>query len=205
MKALLRRLAARRWLAIAAGLALLLFLYVAVTFVQVWRASDRDQVNAADAIVVLGAAQYDGVPSPVLQARLDHALELYEADVAPLVVVTGGRQEGDRYTEATTGYNYLRAHGVPDEDIRKEVQGRSTYESIAATARFLEVEGLEDVVLVSGPAQSKRMEGIAGEVGLDAQVSPAGADPSIGSLARETVGVSVGRIIGYRRLENLGG
>lgn len=205
MKALLRRLTRRRWLAVLVAVAFMLVLYVGITFVQVWRASDQDQVGDADAIVVLGAAQYDGRPSPVLKARLEHALQLYEDGTAPLIVVTGGRQEGDRFTEATTGYNFLREHGVPDERIRKEVQGRSTYESLAATARFLEDEGLDGVVLVSGPAQSKRMEGIAGEVGLDAQVSPVGADPSLGSLARETVGVSVGRIIGYRRLENLWG
>ena len=205
MKALLRRLTRRRWLAVLVAVAFMLVLYVGITFVQVWRASDQDQVGDADAIVVLGAAQYDGRPSPVLKARLEHALQLYEDGTAPLIVVTGGRKEGDRFTEATTGYNFLREHGVPDERIRKEVQGRSTYESLAATARFLEDEGLDGVVLVSGPAQSKRMEGIAGEVGLDAQVSPVGADPSLGSLARETVGVSVGRIIGYRRLENLWG
>lgn len=205
MKALLRRLTRRRWLAVLVVVGLLLVLYVGVTFVQVWRASDRDDVASTDAIVVLGAAQYDGRPSPVLEARLEHALELYEDGTAPLIVVTGGRQEGDRFTEATAGYNFLREHGVPDERIRKEVQGRSTYESLAATARFLDEEDLDRVVLVSGPAQSKRMEGIAGEVGLDAQVSPVGADPSLGSLAKETVGVSVGRIIGYRRLENLWG
>lgn len=205
MKALLRRLTRRRWLAVLVVVGLLLVLYVGVTFVQVWRASDRDEVASTDAIVVLGAAQYDGRPSPVLEARLEHALELYEDGTAPLIVVTGGRQEGDRFTEATAGYNFLREHGVPDERIRKEVQGRSTYESLAATARFLDEEDLDRVVLVSGPAQSKRMEGIAGEVGLDAQVSPVGADPSLGSLAKETVGVSVGRIIGYRRLENLWG
>lgn len=204
MKAWLRRLAGRRLVVVAIGLAALLVLYVGITFVQVWRASNADQVSPAGAIVVLGAAQYDGRPSPVLQARLDHALELYDAEVAPLIVVTGGRQEGDRFTEATTGYNYLRERGVPDERILKEVQGRSTYESIAATARFLHDDGITDVVLISGPAQSKRMEGIAGEVGLDVQVSPAGSDPSLASLAKETVGVSVGRIIGYRRLENLG-
>ncbi|MBX3314225.1 MAG: YdcF family protein [Actinobacteria bacterium] len=204
MKAILRRLTRRRWLAVLLAVVLALVLYVGITFVQVWRASEQDQVAKADAIVVLGAAQYDGRPSPVLQARLEHALALYEDGTAPLVVVTGGRQQGDRYTEATTGYNFLREHGVPDDRIRKEVQGRSTYESLAATARFLEAEGLHSVVLVSGPAQSKRMEGIAGEVGLDAQVSPVGADPSFGALAKETLGVSVGRIIGYRRLENLG-
>ncbi|MCB0976479.1 MAG: YdcF family protein [Acidimicrobiales bacterium] len=202
---LLRRLAKRRVLTAVILAVFLVLVYVVVTFVQVWAASRENQAGKAGAIVVLGAAQYNGRPSPVLAARLDHALDLYHDGVAPLIVVTGGRQQGDRFTEATTGYNYLRDHGVPDDAIRKEVQGRSTYESIAAAARFLHDEGVDGVVLVSGRAQSKRMEGIAAEVGLDAQVSPAGSAPAFSSLVKETIGVSVGRVIGYRRLENLQG
>lgn len=178
-------------------------LYVAGTFVQVWQASRTDHARQADAIVVLGAAQYNGRPSPALQNRLDHALELYEAGTAPLIVVTGGRQVGDRFTEATVGYNYLRDRGVPDEAIRKEVQGHTTYESLAATARFLREEEIDNVVLVSGPAHAKRLSGIASAVGLDAAISPATGDASLRSLVRETAAVSLGRLIGYRRLERL--
>ena len=133
-----------------------------------------------------------------------HALDLYEEGLAPLVVVTGGRQQGDRYTEATAGYNYLRAHGLPDEAIRKEVQGASTYESLASVARFLREEGIGDVLLVSSPAHSRRVADIAREVGLRATVSPAAGSPSLQSLARETAAVSVGRLVGYRRLDHLG-
>lgn len=175
--------------------------YVGGTFVQVWRASGTDGARPAGAIVVLGAAQYDGRPSPALRNRLDHALDLYERDLAPLIVVTGGRQEGDRFTEATVGYNYLRARGVPDAAIRKEVQGHTTYESLAATSRFLKREDVHDVVLVSGPAHSKRLAGTASDVGLSAAISPADGTPTLRSLARETAAVSLGRIIGYRRLE----
>ena len=187
----------------ALGLVALLVAYVGVTFLQVWSASRQDQARKADAIVVLGAAQYNGRASPVLQARLDHALALYRRGLAPRIVVTGGRQEGDRFTEATTGYNYLRARGVPDAAIRKEVQGRTTYESVAATARFLRKEGVDDVILVSGPATAKRLAGIADAVGLDAAISPSMGTPSLRSLLRETVAVSVGRVIGYRRLASL--
>jgi len=205
MIAALRRLS-RTWriVVVAATVLVLLFGYFLVTFVQVWVASRSDNARPSEAIIVLGAAQYDGRPSPVLRQRLDHALELYEADIAPLIVVTGGRREGDRYTEATAGYNYLREHGVPDAAIRKEVQGTSTYESIAAAARFLHDEGIRRVVLVSGRAPSKRMQGISAEVGLDAVVSPAGGAPSIGSLRKEATGVVVARVIGYRRLEGIG-
>ena len=194
----------RRWLLRGAlGVLALGVAYVAVTFVQVWAASRDDGAREVGAIVVLGAAQYDGKPSPALEARLDHAYALWEQGMAPLIVVTGGRQEGDRFTEAGTGYNELRERGVPDEALRLEVQGRTTYESVAATARFLREEGIDDVVLISGPAQGLRLRGIADDVGLDAVVSPAHGTPTLRSLARETVGVSLGRIIGYRRLDNL--
>ena len=92
----------------------------------------RTQRGPSDAIVVLGAAQYDGRPSPVLAARLDHALELYDDGVAPMIVVTGGRQPGDRFTEATASATYLHEHGVPDAAILRETTGRSSWESLAA-------------------------------------------------------------------------
>lgn len=184
-------------------LLVLLTAYFAATFHQVWQASKRDSRPPADAIVVLGAAQYDGRPSPVLQSRLDHAITLYEDGVAPLIVVTGGRQQGDRFTEATAGYNYLRAHGLDDSAIRKEVQGRSTYESLAAVSRFLRAEKIRDVVLVSSPSHSKRIADIAREVGLRAAVSPSGGSAPPQELMRETVAVSIGRIVGYRRLDAL--
>lgn len=191
----------RRILWTAIGLLGLTVLYLGGTFLQVWQASRSDGARKADAIVVLGAAQYNGNASPALRNRLDHALELYEQGLAPVIVVTGGRQEGDRYTEATVGYNYLRDHGVPDDAIRKEVQGHTTYESVAATQRFLRDEGIDDVILVSGPATAKRLAGISGDIGLEAAISPSDGTPSFRSLLRETAAVSAGRIIGYRRLE----
>ena len=116
----------RRWVLRGAGAVVgIVLLYFVVTFVQVWLTSRRDQARPAQAIVVLGAAQYDGRPSEVLQARLDHAVDLYHRDLAPLIVVTGGRQPGDRFTEATAAAEYLHSKGVPDEDIQREVNGRS--------------------------------------------------------------------------------
>ena len=179
--------------------------YFAVTFVQVWQASKAGEPAAAQAIVVLGAAQYDGRPSPVLEARLRHALDLYEDGKAPMIVVTGGRQEGDRYTEATAGYNWLRHHGVPDAAILKEVQGRNTWESLASVARFLRPLDVSDVILVSDASHSLRLRGVSDEVGLVSSVSPApGAEPRgvrhLRSMARETVAVGMGRVVGYRWL-----
>jgi uncharacterized SAM-binding protein YcdF (DUF218 family) len=202
------RASRRRWLVrILAGGFVLGFVYTALTFVMVYRASRHDGARAADAVVVLGAAQYDGRPSPVLQDRLDHALELYEAGLADHIVVTGGRQEGDRFTEATTGYNYLRDQGVPDEALLKEVGGKSTYESLAASARFLRERGLTDIVLVTDGYHALRVEAIAEDLGLDASVSPADSRLSrmseLKQLVRETAAVSVGRLIGWDRLFRL--
>ena len=193
----------RRALVALAGLAVVGVLYFGVTLVQVWSDARLDQAGAADAIVVLGAAQYDGAPSPVLRARLDHAVELYDEGYAPVLVVTGGRQEGDRFTQAMAGYRYLRERGVPDEALLLEVDGTSTYTELAATARILDGRGLSTALLVSDGYHSKRLLAIADEVGIDASVSPTDQGYGIRSLARESVAVGVGRLISFRRLDRL--
>jgi uncharacterized SAM-binding protein YcdF (DUF218 family) len=172
----------------------------------VWRAARADHARPSDAIVVLGAAQYDGVPSDVLAARLDHALLLYEEGIAPAIVVTGGRQEGDRFTEATAAATYLHNRGVPDDAILRETTGRSSWESLAASARFLEDRGMTRVVLVSDPYHAKRIDAIADEVGLDAVTSPTRTSPIDGAaewrrFGTEALRVGAGRIFGYRRLD----
>ena len=177
--------------------------YVVVTFGQVWWASRRDGARRADAAVVLGAAQYDGRPSPVLQDRLDHALELYEDDLVDVVVVTGGRQEGDRFTEGFVGYEYLRQHGVPDADLLVEDRGTNTWESLAAAARILRDRDLTQAVLVTDGYHALRVDAIADELGLDASVSPSRPGGSVQELLEETGAVAVGRIVGFRRLVNL--
>lgn len=199
----MRRLTGLLSVAIMVGL-----VYVAVTFTQVWSASQRDEAQPAEAIIVLGAAQYDGRPSPVLRARLDHAAALYHSDLAPIVVVTGGNRPGDRFTEATAGATYLHGQGIPDSAIRREVGGRSTWESLAATARFLREEEVSSVLLVSDPSHSYRIEAIARELGFDAHVSPTAGGGSrtaaLRALVRETAAVAVGRVVGYRRLTGIG-
>lgn len=174
--------------------------YLAVTFVQVWRATGGDDPRPADAIVVLGAAQYDGAPSPVLQRRLDAAHQLYADGWADLIVTTGANQEGDRFTQGYAGYRYLRSLGVPDEAILVVVDGTDTYEELAATANQLRARELESVLLVTDPYHALRVEQVAAEVGLDATVTPTGGGVSLGRLGRETVAVAVGRLVGYRRL-----
>jgi len=179
-------------------------LYLGVTFAQVWRAARNDQARPAEAIVVFGTAQYNGVPSPVLAARLDHAIELYKKDLAPVIVVTGGNQPGDSFTEATASANYLIERGVPDEDVLREVSGTSSWQSLAAAANFLDDREITDVLLVSDPFHSLRIRAMASELGLDGHSSPTRTSPIRGMtearyMARETVAVAVGRIVGFRR------
>lgn len=182
-------------------------LYVVVTFFQVWHASTQEHHDPAEAIIVLGAAQYDGTPSPVLEGRLEHAIDLYGMQVAPIVVVTGGKQPGDRFTEAGASYGYLREAGVPEAAILREEQGVNTWEQLAAATRELRSRGMTSAVLVSDDYHAYRLDRIAHELGLTAQVSPVdpglSIDGRIKAMARETAAVAVGRIIGFRRLVRL--
>lgn len=201
------RLAVRVALALA-GVAVL---YTAVTFVQVWQASRRDEARKADAIVVLGAAQYDGRPSPVLRARLDHAARLHQQRVASVIVVTGGRRPGDRFSEAQASARYLvDRHGVPEEAVLWEPYGKSSWEQIASAARFLQRRGMREVVLVSDPFHAARIAAIADERGLDAGTSPTRTSPIRGIeqapyLAKETAALALGRVVGHRRVAWLAG
>jgi len=196
----LLKLAIRVFLLLAA----LLFAYLAVTFVQVWMASRRDEAREVQAIVVFGAAQYNGRPSSVLKARLDHAAALFHQGYSPVVVVTGGRQPGDRFTEATASADYLHTKGVPDGDILREVSGHSSWQSLASAAAFLKARHITHVLLVSDPFHSLRITAMASELGLDGHASPTRTSPIGGFtgayyMGRETVAVAVGRIVGFRR------
>src|SRR4051794_36546179 len=181
--------------------------YVGVTFVQVWLASRRDQAKRAQAIIVLGAAQFNGRPSAVLRARLDHVADLYGKGFADVVVVTGGKQPGDPspVTEASVSADYLESKGVPQSVVRRENQGHNSWESLAAAARILKTEGKKSVILVSDPFHSARIAAMAKELGLDPLVSPTRTSPISGAdtiqyMAKESLEVSLGRIVGFRRL-----
>lgn len=182
--------------------------YLLFTFAQVYFTARNDQVDKstqADAIVVLGAAQYNGKPSAVLQARLDHTLKLYEKGVAPIVIVTGGNQAGDNTTEASASADYLLRKGIPDENILREVHGSSTYDSLRDTASFAKDRGITEVVLVTDGFHELRARLIAEEEGLTAITSPAPDSPISGAqewknFVSETGRVSLGRIIGFRRV-----
>jgi uncharacterized SAM-binding protein YcdF (DUF218 family) len=198
-----------KWaLRIVAALVLLVVGYLAVTFVQVWLASRRDDARPVQAIIVLGAAQYNGVPSAVLRARLDHAASLYHEGLADTVVVTGGKQPGDVYTEAAAAADYLARKGVPQDHVLRENGGRNSWQSLAAAAVFLKGQRRTSVLLVSDPFHSARVAAMASELGLDAYVSPTRTSPIRGAtrirhMGKETLEVAVGRIIGFRRLVGL--
>lgn len=184
------------------ALILILPVYVVITFGQVWLATHWDDRTHTDAIIVLGAAQYNGVPSPVLKARLDHAHELYVEGVAPIIVLTGSKRAGDRFTEAYTGLKYLISKGVPEKRLIVVATGTSTWESLAASGRVLKPKGVTTVTLVSDRYHSFRLAGIADELGLDAKMSPTASSVGASRLLRETAIAAVGRIMGYRRTVN---
>ena len=120
-----------RWvIRIALGLLAVVVLYLGITFAQVWWASRQDDAARASAIVVMGAAQWNGSPSPVLKERLDHAADLYQRGIAPVVIVAGGKQPGDKETQGLVSFEYLRAKGIPESAIKIEVEGKNSFEEL---------------------------------------------------------------------------
>jgi uncharacterized SAM-binding protein YcdF (DUF218 family) len=145
-----------------------------------------------------------------LAARLDHAADLWSRGIATVVVVTGGKQPGDRFTEAEASARYLVDRGVPADVILQEAQAHTSYRSLEGAAELLRARGLRSVLLVSDPFHSLRIRMIAEELGLQAFVSPTRTSPvrGAGALRREieeAAGVMVGRIIGFRRLLSITG
>jgi uncharacterized SAM-binding protein YcdF (DUF218 family) len=154
---------------------------------RIWQRGEVDEASRAgtvDAIVVLGAAQYDGRPSPVFRARLDHAIALWRAGRAPLLLTTGGRQEGDRWSEAAAARDYAIRQGVPAAAIRMEDGGRSTFESLQAVDAILEEAGLGSAVFVSDRSHMLRVMRMARDLGIEAYGSPAPDSPTDATLAR---------------------
>ncbi len=191
-----------RWaIRIALGLFAVVVLYIGITFAQVWWASRQNDTAKASAIVVMGAAQWNGSPSPVLKGRLDHAADLYQKGVAPVVIVAGGKQPGDKETQGLVSFEYLRSKGIPESAIKIEVDGRNSYEELSSTAFIMRQAGLpHDVVIVTDPYHAYRSASIADEVGLSAHVSPTKGTSTFSDYVRETGAVAIGRIINYRRL-----
>ena len=184
------------------------FVYVFLNIVQVWSVGRSDSRKAVDAIVVMGVAQYDGRPSPQLQARLDHVLTLWKEGVAKLVVTTGGNQPGDRFTEARASADYLIAGGIPESSISMEDVGSTTLQSLQGVADILKSRGLAAVEIVTDPYHALRSQLIAQDLGLTAYVSPAENSAVTGGaekrrMINEGLGISLAHVIGFRALDRL--
>jgi uncharacterized SAM-binding protein YcdF (DUF218 family) len=154
-------------------------LVVGATAFRVWNAARQDHRPRSDAIVVLGASQFDGRPSAVFRARLDHAAALYRAGVAPRVVTVGGSQPGDRFTEAAAGRTYLGDHGVPTAQVTAVGVGNDTLTSLRAAAEVFRNNDWHTAVLVTDPWHSLRAGRIANDEGIDAETSPTRTGPVV--------------------------
>jgi uncharacterized SAM-binding protein YcdF (DUF218 family) len=167
-----------------AGVACLgIVLAASYTTYRVWAQGQKDEKRPADAIVVMGAAQYDGRPSPVFASRLDHGVLLYLEGMAPRFVVTGGKAAGDRTTEAAAGRAYAIEHGVPPEAIVVEDQSRTTLQSIRAVAGLLRADDAGTAVFVSDRPHMLRVLRMAADAGITAWGSPTQRSPIEDDLA----------------------
>jgi len=156
---------------------LALFGYLVYVSVQISRQSTLDEARAADAILVLGAAEYRGHPSPVLKARLDHALSLYQKKMAPIMITTGGAGGDPDYTEGGVGRSYLIEHDVPTEAIIVEPEGETTAHSIAAAGEIMERMGLKSCILVSDGYHIYRAKKMLESRGIKVYGSPRPSNP----------------------------
>ena len=184
------------------------FMYVCLSIVQVWSVGRSSGARQVDAIVVMGVAQYDGRPSPQLQARLDHVLTLWKEGVAKLVVTTGGNQPGDRFTEARASADYLVAGGIPESAISMEDIGATTLQSLQGVAEILHSRGLSSVEIVTDPYHALRSRLIAQDLGLTAYVSPTEHSAVTGGAEKrrmnnEGLGLALAHVIGFQALDRL--
>jgi uncharacterized SAM-binding protein YcdF (DUF218 family) len=178
-------------------------LLVAATALAIWWTARQDARPTSDAIVVLGSAQYNGVPSSIFQARLEHALDLYHRGVAPVIVTVGGKAAGDKFTEAQAGREYLAAAGVPDDALLAVQQGVDTLESMRAVSAEFAGRGWSTAVLVTDPWHAMRAERMAEDVGLVASSSPTRQGPAVQTrttqfkyILRETAAYLLYRVTG---------
>lgn len=197
----------RRVVKWAIGFVGLVFVFWLVSLLQVWNAGRSANREPVDALIVLGAAQYDGRPSPQFQARLDHTLELWNLNLASYIVVTGGKQTGDRFTESQAARKFLMSKGVASDLIFEENTGTTTYESLLAVSQIATERNISRVLIVSDPFHVLRAKLIAEEVGLVAFTSPTRSSVIRGWSAlkrnsQEATGVAVGRLVGFRRVDS---
>ena len=190
---------------VVAFVALLAVGFLAGCAIVVWRAAHHDDasdIERLDAIVVLGAAQYDGEPSPVFAGRLDHAALLFEQARAERVLVLGGSQPGDRFTEAEAGASYLIDHGVPEASVVLVPTGHTTLESLRAAASVMRRDSLSSAFLVSDPWHNARVERMAEDLGIEGHASATwhsaavSQETRLGGYVRETFAYLYYRVFG---------
>jgi uncharacterized SAM-binding protein YcdF (DUF218 family) len=200
----------RSALALTVGVCIALVSYVGIAAVTLTWAGTHQYTKTVDAIVVMGAAQYDGVPSPLLASRLEHALDLWKQKQAPVIAVTGGKRAGDRFTEGDTSRRWLTDRGVPAANVIVESVGHSTWESIENLAPLLNIANVHSVVVVSSSWHVQRAELSLEELSFRAHSSASPDGVLSGSsekskLIREIAGVSLGRVIGFGTLFDITG
>ena len=194
---------------IACAVAISLVLYFVVAAVSYRSSWSHEAKGSADVIIVMGAAQYDGVPSNLLEMRLQQGLDLWKDGRAPLIALTGGKQAGDRFTEAATGRRWLTDRGVPADAIVSEDVGRSTWQSLSQLAPVLQERSVETAIVVSSYWHVQRADLILHQLGYDASTSPVPGDSA--SLAWNTkasgelLGISFGRLMGFDTLYSITG
>ncbi len=154
-------------------------LLVGATSLAIWWTARHDSRPPSDAIVVLGSAQYNGVPSSIFEARLEHALALYEAGVAPAIVTVGGKAAGDMFTEAEAGRDYLAQAGIPGDALIAVPEGVDTLESMRVVSRAFAERGWSSAVLVTDPWHAMRAERMAADAGIVAASSPTRQGPAV--------------------------
>ncbi|HEU0214335.1 MAG TPA: YdcF family protein [Jiangellaceae bacterium] len=176
-----RRTVVRR---VLIGAVLMVLLWVASVPVRIWWDARQEDHRVSDAIVVLGAAQYGGRPSPVLEARLRKAQTLWQEGVAPVVVTVGGSVPGDETTEAEAGRDWLTANGLPTEAVVAVAEGNNTQSSLEAVGEVFDDEGWATAVLVTDPWHTFRSKALADAAGIDAVAAPARSGPAV--QTRET-------------------
>jgi uncharacterized SAM-binding protein YcdF (DUF218 family) len=164
---------------------LAVFLVIASTALAIWWNARQDSRAASDAIVVLGSAQYNGVPSSIFEARLEHAKNLYEAGVAPVIVTVGGKATGDRFTEAEAGRDYLANAGIPGDSLLAVPEGVDTLESMRAVSKTFDERGWQSAVLVTDPWHAMRAERMAEDSGIEVQSSPTRQGPAVQTRATQ--------------------
>ena len=194
---------------IACAVAISFVLYFVVTAVSYRASWTHEAKGSTDVIIVMGAAQYDGVPSNLLEMRLQQGLDLWKDGRAPLIALTGGKQAGDRFTEAATGRRWLTDRGVPANVIVSEDVGRSTWQSLSQLDPVLRDRSVETAIVVSSYWHVQRADLILQQLGYDASTSPVPQNSEALSWTtkalKELLGISFGRLMGFDTLYSVTG